>query len=51
VLDYNPDPAVDASMQASELVGRNLYTNVPILSESKDFCDRINSFFSDAHSG
>jgi len=44
VLYYRPDHSEDSSTQASGLIGRNIYTDIPILSESKEFCDRINIF-------
>src|SRR5437764_14931152 len=44
VLYFKPDPAEDSSLQASELIGRNLYMDVPILAEAQEFRDRINLF-------
>ena len=44
VLYFKPDPVEDSSLQASELIGRNLYTDVPILAESQEFRDRLNLF-------
>jgi hypothetical protein len=41
---FKPDSAEDSSLQPSELIGHNLYTDVLMLAQTNEFRDRINIF-------
>lgn len=44
VIYYNPDKREDPGVTASDLVGRNLFSAVPVVAQAKEFQDHLSRF-------